>query len=366
MKVLMQSRKNLFSSPGGDTIQMLKTKEYIEKLRIKVDISNELEVDLKEYDLVHLFNLIRPQEVYLQTKNAKNQGKKIVLSPIYVSYVEYERKARGGIVQLISNILSKYSIEYLKIFIRGIKNKEFHKGTKKVLVKGYYKALREIVKNVDIFLPNSESEMRRVKNDFNLKNPRYIVVPNAVDQKIFDYHNVKVEGLKQFEKCVLCVGRIEGRKSQLNLVRAVKDLPYKLVFIGKPAPNHIKYYKKIKKEAGDNVIFKDYIPHHKLPQYYKAAKVHALISWMETTGLSSLEAGIMGCNLVITDKGDTKDYFSDYVYYCEPDSIESIREAIVKAYESSINPKLRKHILRNYTWENTAEKTLEAYKKILT
>ena len=31
----MQSRKNLFSSPGGDTIQILKTKEYIEKLRIK-------------------------------------------------------------------------------------------------------------------------------------------------------------------------------------------------------------------------------------------------------------------------------------------------------------------------------------------
>jgi len=50
--------------------------------------------------------------------------------------------------------------------------------------------------------------------------------------------------------------------------------------------------------------------------------------------------------------------------YNEIYAIESIREAIVKAHESSVNPKLRKHILRNYTWENTAEKTLEAYKKI--
>jgi len=45
--------------------------------------------------------------------------------------------------------------------------------------------------------------------------------------------------------------------------------------------------KKVIKAAGTNTIFIDYVPHQKLPQYYKAAKVHALISWMETTGLSS-------------------------------------------------------------------------------
>jgi hypothetical protein len=41
-----------------------------------------------------------------------------------------------------------------------------------------------------------------------------------------------------FRDCILCVARIEGRKSQLNLVKAVRNLPYKLVLIGKPAPNH--------------------------------------------------------------------------------------------------------------------------------
>ena len=135
--------------------------------------------------------------------------------------------------------------------------------------------------------------------------------------------------------------RLTDRYSSDNIV---KDLPDMIEIIYK-----LRYQKK---------------PYHKLPQYYKVAKVHALISWMETTGLSSLEAGVMGCNLVITDKGDTKDYFSDYVYYCEPNSIGSIREAVIKAHENSVNPKLRKHILRNYIWENTAVKTLEAYKKI--
>ena len=57
MKVLFQSRTNLFDAPGGDMVQMLKTKEFLEKLGVTVDVSLEFEPDLKDYDLVHLFNL---------------------------------------------------------------------------------------------------------------------------------------------------------------------------------------------------------------------------------------------------------------------------------------------------------------------
>jgi len=38
-------------------------------------------------------------------------------------------------------------------------------------------------------------------------------------------------------------------------------------------------------------------------------QVHMLPSWFETTGLSSIEAAVMHCNIVITDKGDTREYF---------------------------------------------------------
>ena len=92
MKVLFQSRKTLFSAPGGDTTQLLKTKEYLEKLGIEVDISLELEPDLREYDIIHVFNLMRPQDLFLQVRNAKRQGKKIALSTIYGPYTEYEKK----------------------------------------------------------------------------------------------------------------------------------------------------------------------------------------------------------------------------------------------------------------------------------
>ena len=50
---------------------------------------------------------------------------------------------------------------------------------------------------------------------------------------------------------------------------------------------------------------------------------------METPGLSSLEAAAMGKNIVVTTKGDTYDYFEDYAFYCEPDDIESIKNALM-------------------------------------
>ncbi len=366
MKVLFQSRKTLFSVPGGDTIQILKTKEYLGKLGVRIDISTELEPDLREYDLVHVFNLMRPQEVYLQIKNAKRQHKKVALSTIYGLYTEYERKGRGGIIQRFTKTLNPCQIEYLKVLARGIKNNEIHRGALNILTKGYFGSLKEIITMVDVLLPNSQSEMYRIRQDFDLNNPSYSIVPNAVDLQLFDYDKTQIsDKVKKYIDCILCVSRIEGRKSQLNLVKALKGSPYHLVLIGKPAPNHIKYYNKVKQEAGNNVTFLDYIPHNKLPEYYKLAKVHALVSWMETPGLSSLEAGVMKCNVVATRKGDTEEYFGDYAFYCKPGDINSIREAITNAYDTPFSEKFRQYISENFTWSKAAVKTLEAYKKVI-
>jgi glycosyltransferase involved in cell wall biosynthesis len=89
-----------------------------------------------------------------------------------------------------------------------------------------------------------------------------------------------------------------------------------------------------------------------------------LASWFETTGLSSLEAAVMGCNIVITDKGDTKEYFEDIAFYCDPASPASIFAAIEKAMISPFRQELKRKIETNYTWEITAEKTMQAYREI--
>jgi len=367
MRVMFQSRSTLFSVPGGDTVQVLKTREYLVKLGLDIDISVEPEPDLSGYDLVHLFNLIRPQDVLIQVRNAKRYRKKVALSTIYGLYTEYDRFARKSATKLVSNLLSTSSLEYSKTVLRIIKNHEVHKGIFQYLICGHMNAQREIVSSVDVFLPNSESEKIRVLEDFEeSRNKLFVVVPNAVDTTLFNPDNVVVsDELSKYEGCVLCVARIEGRKSQLNLARAMRGLPYQLVLIGKPAPNHLGYYKQIRKEADNNVHLLGQVEHSMLPQFYKLSKVHALISWMETPGLSSLEAAAMGCNVVVTDKGDPRDYFGNYACYCDPSDVDSIRAAVINAYEAPLNPRLRSHVLNNFTWERAAEKTLEGYRYAL-
>jgi len=364
MKILFQSRKTLFSVPGGDTVQLLKTAEALRTRGCLVEVSTDLEPDLAGYDMVHLFNLMRPQEVYLQALNAKRQGRRVALSTIYGPYVEYDRKARGGLLGVAARLLPHSQLEYLKVLARAVKNLELNRGTASLLARGYKTLQEGIVDMTDVFLPNSSSEMARVHADFpaSVAKP-HVVVPNAVDTAVFDPDAVAVspEVLKH-RGCVLSVARIEGRKCQLELVRAMRGLPWKLVLIGKPAPNHTAYYEQIKREAGPNVEFVGQVEHDRLAEYYKAAKVHCLISWMETPGLSSLEAGVMGCNVVLTEKGDTRDYFGDHAFYCEPDSVESIRRQIVKAYESPEDAALIAIIKERYCWSRTAERTEAGYR----
>lgn len=363
MKVLFQSRSTLFSVPGGDTVQLTKTAELLRTRGVTVDISTELEPKLDKYDLVHLFNLMRPQEVYMQAANAKKQGRRVALSTIYGLYTEYERKARRGLAGLVSRNLSPWQVERLKVMARVAMNSEFSRGSMLVATLGYRAQCARVAQLSDVFLPNSESEMKRVHADFEASCAKpYVVVPNAVDTAVFNPETVKMtDEVRKFEGCVLSAARIEGRKCQLELVRAVRDLPVKLVLIGKPAPNHVAYYEAVKREASDRVHFLGQIPHDQLAQYYAAAKVHALVSWMETPGLSSLEAGAMGSNLVITEKGDTRDYFGDDAYYCDPESIDSIRQAVVAALDAPRNPALQRRIREEYTWQKAADMTLKGY-----
>ena len=87
--------------------------------------------------------------------------------------------------------------------------------------------------------------------------------------------------------------------------------------------------------------------------------------WLETPSISALEAGLAGCNVVITDRGSTNEYFNDMVYYCDPKDIKTIKNGIDLGMNSNKQKQLSNHILKNFTWESIAKNTLNEYKKII-
>jgi glycosyltransferase involved in cell wall biosynthesis len=361
ISVAMIVRTNLNKNSGGDTTQIKMTAKYLKFLGVDVDIffaDQQFEQD--KYTIIHFFNIIRPYDIlpYLKYKT-----KKYVVSTIFVDYSLFEKHSQNSFWRkIIFRSLSLGQIEYVKAWGRWVFNGEKIKS-KYYLLFGHKSSIKRICSSVDLLLPNSDSEAERLKKYLG-KNFQYRKIVNAVDISLF---NRDVKPHKKYENYVICVGRIEPLKNQYNLIKAILQTPYKLAIIGKHSTNHLKYYEKCRIAAGssDQIEFIDHLEHQELAKIYKAAKVHVLPSWFETTGLSSLEAGVMGCNLVITKNGDTEEYFGDMVYYCKPQDIDSIKGAIIAAHVAPQNSKLSHFIECNYNWSITAKQTFEAYKNVL-
>lgn len=357
MKILFINRQGHYSDPGGDTVQVENTARELRKLNIEVDIiSAGQRVDYTSYELLHLFNIIRPADFLLHIRNS---GKPYVISTIYVDYSEFDRLARGGIFQKIANYFSPDFLEYAKAFFKWITGKE-RIIAKEYLWLGHRLSVKKLLQSAAMLLPNSENEYRRLVKSYQT-DADYRAIPNGIDPAIF----VSDALADREPKLLLCVGRIEGRKNQLSLIHSILNSDYSLIIIGAAAKNQPEYYAACRRHASDRIIFIDNISQNSLLEYYARAKVHILPSWFETTGLVSLEAAVMGCNLVITDKGDTREYFGDHAWYCDPSSTASIRSAIDEAALAPSDPELKQKILSDFTWKQSAMKTLNCYKDLL-
>ncbi len=358
MKIAFISRSSLFSDKGGDTIQLINTAVELRRLGIEVDIFlADQKPDYSSYDLLHFYNIIRPDDILPHIRRNRIP---FVVSTIFVDYSEYEKKARQGTSAFLFRFLSPDLIEYLKAIARFIAN-----GVK--IKSGYFlfhgqkRSIQKIVSLTQILLPNSESEYKRLSTAYNIQK-KHTVIPNGIDKILFTPGTNEIQ---RDEQLILCVARIEGRKNQLNLIRALVHTPYRLILIGAVSTNQVDYYEQCKKAAGPNIEFIDFLEQKLLLDYYRKAKVHVLPSWFETTGLSSLEAAAMGCNIVITKKGDAYEYFENDAYYCDPESPESIFQAVDQAARNTVPEGLSSKVLNQFTWEIAAKKTLEAYVEIL-
>jgi glycosyltransferase involved in cell wall biosynthesis len=356
MKVAFITRSTLYTVPGGDTVQAVQTARHLTFMGIKADIKLASEhINYNNYDLLHFFNLTRPADILYHSHQTK---KPFVVSTILCNYSEYDQQHRTGLGRLFK-YLPTDSVEYVKTMARCLLGKD-KLSSLAYAWKGQRTSIMDILGRAAMILPNSQSEYHRVQSNYP-RQVKHMVVPNGTDQYLFKYDDTVLKD----SKLVVCAARIEGIKNQLNLIKALNNTDYQLVLIGNHAPNQAAYYQQCRELAAANITFIDQMPQYQLVKYFARAKVHVLPSWFETTGLSSIEAALMGCNIAISDKGDVREYFADDAFYCDPASPQSILAAIEKAANAPVNHYLRDRILEKYTWKQAATQTLKAYQSIL-
>ncbi|MCX6783724.1 MAG: glycosyltransferase family 4 protein [candidate division WWE3 bacterium] len=374
MKVLMQSRYDILTKQGGDTVQLLETQKALQKLGVEVDINCAANFDLAGYDLVHLFNLDWVRETYRQAKNAVAQNVPYVLSPIHHKYSDikiWEDSDRYDFKRVIYPIFKSYSSrEFVKSFYKALVNPVEIPDFITQLPISTTAAQKWVVAHSSYLLPNALGERDAIKEDLGIEF-KSDVVPNGVSPVFYNADSssfIKEYGQFPF---ILCVGRLESRKNQLRVIEAVKilrqiDPALRLVLVGSYNPHHFEYSRLVKRALLENpwIVHIDQLPYLSMPAVFAAAKTHVSASWKETTGLVNLEAALAGCGVVAPRKGYCEEYLGENGEYCDPANIASIVSAITASFTHKPSEDFKQMILRDFTWEQTAKKTLAVYNSI--
>ncbi|OSS41419.1 glycosyl transferase group 1 [Desulfurella amilsii] len=373
LKVLFINRKDYLENLGGDTIQMLSIINNLNN-QIISDIQTDplvIEKIIPNYDIIHIFNIQRLSETAFFVKLAKRYNKKIVISPIYADFSTMEEKGRSRYYKLVKNLLPKNFFNLAKDANRVIRGLSYAIFLKENLY-NFDKLFKNTLNACDCIVPNSIAEKDYLKS-FMSDESKIKVIRNGVDENFLinamDALEFRQKYKINFDNFVLCVARIDERKNILNLLKATfDDDSIKIVLIGKVYPTHKEYYKKcLRYMKPDKVMhINTTLPQNEICGAYKCAHTHALVSWLETPGLASLEAGLFGANLVIGKCDSTKEYFENYAYFCESGNLSSIYSAIKQSLNDKRNHfKADEFIKKSYSWQKISQEYLEVYSNLL-
>lgn len=341
-------------------VQAGKTAEALRRLGVSVAISSGR--DLASADVVHVFNLQTADWTLGQVRAARALGKPVVLSPIYW----HDPKLPWSALLAMGAVLP-----YLPAAARLPHESE--RATVPLVPAMHRKAAARVLAEVDAILPNSRVEADHLSAEFPgvARTGRPVLaVPNGVDVPAFDRAAGSPPESLGFElppSFVLCASRIDYRKNTLALIQATRRLGLPLVVAGAAVGSTVLHraYAAACHGRGPHVRFLGPLPQDRLWPLYRACAVHALPSFFETPGLSSLEAALAGARIVTTPHGSTREYFGDHAEYASPRSVRSIAAALERSLAKPPSSGLAALVREKYTWDRAAEVTLDAYRRVM-
>ncbi|MBN2216308.1 MAG: glycosyltransferase [Pirellulales bacterium] len=340
LRVVAVPRSDAQRAPGGGEIQMTSTVAALRDLGVDATVWHPGEGELARADCVHLFGS-RPEHLPV-VEAARRRGAPVVLSTIaWFDWADYWRGGSGlvGRAAAAARFAARAACPRLPSWRRRL----YH--------------------SVDLLLPNSAAEAEQLSRYFGVPAERIRVVPNGADPRFGRCDPGAFVERFGVEGFVLCPGRIEPRKNQLGLIRAMRGIDTPLVILGRVVPGHEDYFEICRREAAGNVRFLDRLDHDDplLGSAYAACGCLALASWFETPGLVALEAALSGTPLVLPDGGCAAEYFGSHARYVRPGDVAGIRRAVLGALAAGRSRALAEHVRERFSWDAAAKATLDGY-----
>jgi glycosyltransferase involved in cell wall biosynthesis/predicted SAM-dependent methyltransferase/Tfp pilus assembly protein PilF len=334
---------------------------------VDADIAREEEPDPRGYDLVHVFNVWEPAAARRQLEHLRNTGVPVVFSPILLGLEEtlwmqhamlpaFARQATDEALAAELARLERTPAAVREAFGRSVS----------AFWQEWPARVRELTALADHLVVLSEGELERLQR-LGALIPSFSLVHNGVEPGWADGVDADLFarrfGVRDY---VLSVGRLEPRKNQLLLARALRDTGIDLVLVGDtPKPD---YAELVRRHGGPRTHLIGRLDHGDplLRSAFAGARVFALPSWAEGAPLAALEAAALGIPLVLSNRSGEREYFGPLAAYCDPGSVDDIRDKVQAAFEGAAQAAghraaLRQWVMRSLTWDHAALETARAY-----
>jgi len=231
-----------------------------------------------------------------------------------------------------------------------------------------------VARRMDRVITVSQSSAGAIERAHKVPRDRLRVVYNGIDTNLFK----RDDGISKEPNSLILVNNgeqsIKGVPYLLKALYILRNgIEVKLTVVGSPTPNG-QYLKLIKEYGiGDIVTFTGRVTMEELVKHYLASEICVVPSLYEGFGFPAAEA--MSCQLpvittsggalpeVVGQDGDT----GIMVPPADPDALAAAVKRLLgdEPLRRKMGEAGRKRVERNFTWEQAAKKTLEAYQEVL-
>lgn len=235
----------------------------------------------------------------------------------------------------------------------------------------YKKLMHEVAAHADLIISPSESTRRDIIRELKVPADRESQVVSIPEGVTSDY-KPGPRPTDRDAKIILYVGRSDPYKNLPRLVEALggvreEGINARLRVVGSPDPRYPQAPRRARELGLEPFIdWTGYVSSDQLIKEYQTADVFCLPSRYEGFGLTLLEAMACGTPCVCSNIGSLPEVADDAARKVDPAILPELVSALTEVLS---RPEIAEDLARRgveraaqFTWENTARKTIEAYR----
>lgn len=313
------------------------------------------------FDIAHVFNVDWPLEATRHMELALSCADRVVLSPVHHNRPwedAYHAHGRDGLHRRVSSVVGLEGFLRLRGAVQAARQPRMWGAAGDQLLRGVARRQREILEQADAWFVASPREREAICSDFGVTARPTHVIRNGGDW----VENVRLPPLPR--EFVLCVARVETRKNQLALARAVVELGLPGVFVGPPNPRHRAFVARFAAyvEEQSSLTWLPDLGRRETLAMFGRARLHALASWYELAALVDSEAAVAGCPMVTTTRSHSRDVLGEAALYWDPEAgQDALVDALHRGLGRAIDAKTVHAFRSELAWSRIRADVAQAY-----